>query len=142
MKKTATVGILFVLAALPAFGQAKTVPRLNELATAFAARFNQKDAAGITAFYTDDAVLMPPDLPAVKGRANIEEYYRKGFAQSSGTLQLKPTESSVSGSLGFETGVSSMTIGNPPKTSTGKYVVVYRRVGNDWKIAYDIFNND
>jgi ketosteroid isomerase-like protein len=142
MKKTAAVGILFVLTALPTFGQGKTVPRLNELAVAFAAAFNQKDAPGIAAFYTDDAVLMPPNLPAVKGRTSIENYYRTGFAQSSGTLQLKPTESSVSGTLAFESGVSSMTAGNPPKTATGKYVVVYKRIGNDWKIAYDIFNND
>ena len=142
MKKTAAVGIVFVLTALPTFGQGKTVPRLNELATAFAAAFNQKDAPGITAFYTDDAVLMPPNLPAVKGRTNIESYYRSGFAQSSGTLQLKPTESTISGTLAFESGVSSMTAGNPPKTATGKYVVVYKRIGNEWKIAYDIFNND
>jgi hypothetical protein len=26
--------------------------------------------------------------------------------------------------------------------SAGKYVVIYRRVGRAWKIAYDIFNND
>jgi ketosteroid isomerase-like protein len=142
MKKITAVGIVFGLAALPIWGQGKTEPRLNELATAFAAAFNQKDAAGITAFYTDDAVLMPPNLPAVKGRANIEAYYRNGFAQSSGTLQLKPTESTISGTLAFEAGVSSMTAGNPPKTATGKYVVVYKRVGNNWKIAYDVFNND
>jgi hypothetical protein len=26
--------------------------------------------------------------------------------------------------------------------SAGKYVVIYERIRNEWKIVYDIFNND
>jgi len=34
-------------------------------------------------------------------------------------------------------------LGEPALVTTGgKYVVIYRRVNGQWKIAYDIFNND
>ena len=46
----------------------------------------------------------------------------------------------VSGSRAFEAGTSSLVAGGIE--SAGKYVVVYQRVNNEWKIVYDIFNND
>jgi ketosteroid isomerase-like protein len=30
---------------------------------------------------------------------------------------------------------------SPPKDVTGKYVVVWQRVGKDWKLAADIWND-
>jgi ketosteroid isomerase-like protein len=140
MKSIIAGAILLVASAPPAVGQERTDPVLNRLAAAFAAAFNERDAGKIAAFYTDDAVVMPPDMPMVKGREAIETYYRRGFAQSSGTVRLAPFESEITGMTAFETGTSSMTIGN--QAETGKYVIVYRRVKGEWKIAYDIFNND
>lgn len=146
MRKTMLVGMLLLLAGRPALGQTKTDPKLDELAAAFAAAFNEKNAAKVAAFYTDDAVVMPPNMPIVKGRRDIEAYYNKGFSQGGGTIKLRPTESVVAGTLAFETGASALTIGNPGdgggRTETGKYIVIYRREKNEWKIAYDIFNND
>lgn len=33
-----------------------------------------------------------------------------------------------------------MTKSNPPEEMTGKYVVVWRKVGDQWKLATDIWN--
>jgi ketosteroid isomerase-like protein len=142
MRNAAVVGMLLLAAIGSTPAQRRTDPKLDEIAAAFAAAFNRGDAASITAFYTDDAVLMPPNLPAVKGRSEIETYYRNGFSRSSGTVKIVPSESRVDGSIAFEAGSSSMTTGSPPRTETGKYLVIYRLVGNEWKMAYDIFNND
>jgi ketosteroid isomerase-like protein len=153
MRKMALVGILLLAAGRPALGQGKTDPKLNELAAAFAAAFNAKDAAGVAAFYTDDAVVMAPNVPMLKGRSDIEAYYKQGFSQGGGTMRLHPFESAASGSVAFEAGTSTLTIGNPSgqllpgaggggRTEAGKYVVIYKRVKNEWKIAFDIFNND
>jgi hypothetical protein len=58
-------------------------------------------------------------------------------------------ESVISGNTAFEAGASSVTMprstpaGNAaPRIDNGKYVVIYKRVGNAWKIAYDISNDD
>ena len=59
-------------------------------------------------------------------------------------------ESAIGGAHAFEAGRSSLTTrrsassrgGPDPNTTSGKYVVIYKRVNDDWKIAYDIFNDD
>lgn len=147
MRKTVVVGMLLLVGSGPALGQGKTDPKLDELAAAFAAAFNEKDATKVAAFYTDDAVVMPPNMPMVKGRNDIEAYFKKGFSQAGGTMKLRPIESVVTGALAIEAGASTLTVGNPGvgaggRTEAGKYVVIYKRVKSEWKIAYDIFNND
>jgi uncharacterized protein (TIGR02246 family) len=142
--KRASLICLLLVAGGPIFGQGRTDPALNQLAAAFAAAFNEQDAVKVAAFYTEDAVLMPPNMAMVKGRRDIEAYYRKGFSQSGGTMKLNPFESSIAGTLAIEAGGSTMsgTVGGAARTDAGKYVVIYRRVKNEWKIAFDIFNND
>jgi uncharacterized protein (TIGR02246 family) len=135
-----TVAAAFVVTGIVQ-GQGKTDPALNKLAAEWAAAFNAKDAAKIASFYADDAVVMPPNLPMVKGRANIEAHFKGEIQQGATNFQLKPVESAISGPQAFEAGTSTMTLPGG-LTDRGKYLVVLKRVGNDWKIAYDIYNND
>ena len=61
-----------------------------------------RDVEGMLAFWTDDAVALPPGLPAVVGKAPLREYVRKspdpGFriAWRSTDVQFSPD-----GSLGY-----------------------------------------
>ena len=121
-------------------GQQRTDPALNKLADAFAEAFNAKDAPRVAAFYAEDAIVMPPDQPMVRGRQNIEAYYARGFRQDISNFRLAPMESAIAGAHAFEAGASSLT--ERRGTTSGKYVVIYTRVDGQWKIAYDIFNND
>ena len=154
MKKAALVlGVLLFVSGGPLHAQQQqqlTDPALDKLAEEFAVAFNAKDAAKISAFYTDDAVVMPPGQPVVIGRENIEAYYERGFEDDIADFRIKPVESKISGDQAFEAGMSRLTqrstaslaSANPPVTSTGKYLVVFKRVNGTWKIAYDIFNTD
>jgi uncharacterized protein (TIGR02246 family) len=136
-----TVSVAAALA-VPSFvgSQGKTDPALNKLAADFAAAFNAKDAAKVASFYADDAVVMPPNEPMVKGRANIEAYFKREL-QEGAKLQLKPLESAIAGAQAFEAGAATVTFADG-RTSNEKYLTVFKRVGSDWKIAYDIFNSD
>jgi uncharacterized protein (TIGR02246 family) len=151
MKTIAVVAGVALLAGVGLVrGQQPTDPALNRLASEFAAAFNAKDAKRITTFYTDDGVIMPPDQGMVRGRRDIEAYYTRDFQQDVSDFRLIPIESVVSGEQAFEAGTSRLThrrglssraaVG--AATQTGKYLVVYKRVGGSWRIAYDIFNND
>jgi uncharacterized protein (TIGR02246 family) len=121
-------------------GQGKTDPALK-LAPEWAAAFNAKDAAKIASLYAEDAVLMPPNQPTVKGRANIEAHWKGEIQQGATNMQLNPVESSISGSQAFEAGTSTLTLPGG-QTERGKYLAILKRVGNEWKIAYDIYNSD
>ena len=134
------VGTL-VLAGTLAGGQGKTDATLDKMAQEFAAAFNNRDAAKVASFYAEDGVLMPPNRPMVKGRANIEMDFKKAFAEGITSLQLRPTESAAAGNQAFEAGTLSFAMTNGGAV-TGKYLIVFKREGGIWKIAYDSFNSD
>lgn len=151
MKSVAVfLGVTLIAVAAARGGQQTTDPALDKLAAAFADAFNVKDAARVAAFYADDAIVMPPNQPMVRGRRAIESYYARGFQQDVANFRLFPIESATNGAQAFEAGRSSLTLGRSAasrggpdlSTANGKYVVIYKRVNDQWKIAYDIFNDD
>jgi uncharacterized protein (TIGR02246 family) len=105
-----------------------------------------KDAAAIAALYTDDGALMPPNAPIGKGHDAVQ----KGWAGMMGTpgfdLTFVPEQIVVAGSgdmaLDRGTYALKMSPGGKAMSDTGKYVVVWRKVGGEWKAAADIFNSD
>jgi uncharacterized protein (TIGR02246 family) len=113
-------------------GQGKTDPALN-LAPQWQAAFNAKDAAKIASLYAEDAVVMPPNQPIVKGRANIEAHWKGEIQQGGTNMKLNPVESAISGSQAFEVGTSTMTLPGG-QTDRGKYVAILKRAGNEWKM--------
>jgi len=140
--RTVTLIVAVALMAMPGVtrAQAKTDPVLDKLATEFAAAYNAHDAAKVASFYADDAVLMVPNEPMTKGRKNIEAHYKEDFGRGAVRLRIRPVESVVAGDRAFEVGTATATLG--PLSDDGKYIVIYKRVGSEWKIAYDIFNSD
>jgi uncharacterized protein (TIGR02246 family) len=138
------VGRAALLAVGLVHGQRKTEPALDKITKEFTAAFNAKDAKKVASFYADDAVLMSPDSPMVRGRSNIEVHYEETFRVMFSDVQMKPVESVITGTRAFEVGTSSATRPGDAsaRTENGKYLVIYKRVGNNWKIAYDMYNSD
>jgi uncharacterized protein (TIGR02246 family) len=104
--------------------------------------FNKGDFAGIASLYTYDAAAFPPGSGIVKGRAAIEAMW-KGMAAQVGdpkltTLDVKPLGPSAAREIGT---FSLKSKGATPQELTGKYVVVWEKIGNDWKLAADIWND-
>ena len=104
------------------------------------------DAKAIASLYTEDAVEMPPNEPPIKGRAAIQQHYEKLFTMgkiSGFTLNHLDTQSS--GNIGYDVGTYNQRMtpaGGSEMAETGKYTVVLRRSGGEWKIAYAIYNSD
>jgi uncharacterized protein (TIGR02246 family) len=104
--------------------------------------FNKGDFAGVASLYTEDATALPPGSGMVKGRAAIEAMWKSMSEQVSDpkftTLDAKPLGPSAAREIGM---FSLKTKGSTPQEVTGKYVVVWEKVGNDWKLAADIWND-
>jgi uncharacterized protein (TIGR02246 family) len=105
------------------------------------------DTTAMVAHYTDDAIVMMPNMPAFRGR----DAYRSGVARM--LKEMSVTDAAfttedvmVSGDLAVETGTYAMTMqprrGGAMK-DTGKYITVWRRQSDgSWKIVRDISNAD
>ena len=100
----------------------------------------------VKAFYAPDAVLMPPNHPAVEGRASIQSFFQ-GFIDSGLTsIKLETPTIASAGDLAYGRGHYSLSMSPPggtPVQDVGKYVVAYRRQANGaWRAVADIFNSD
>jgi uncharacterized protein (TIGR02246 family) len=103
--------------------------------------FNKGNFDGIASLYTEDATAFPPGSAMVKGRAAIGAMWKSMAEQISDpkvtTLEVKPLGPSAAREIGT---FSLKTKGPTPQEVTGKYVVVWEKIGGDWKLAADIWN--
>ena len=104
--------------------------------------------AGLSDHYADDAVMLPEDMPRAEGRAAIEARLAEIFSGVSGaslTLTTDHIVVSESGDLAYAFGTadqSGTTTEGETYQSTGKWVVVMKNVGGEWKVVADIWNSD
>ena len=122
----------------PAFAQKAEIAAANAKWMEF---FNKGDFAGIASLYTVDAAAFPPGAPMVRGREAIGEMW-KGLAEkvtdpNVTTLDVKALGPAAAREIGT---FSLKTKGPSPQEIIGKYVVVWEKVGGDWKLAADIWN--
>jgi uncharacterized protein (TIGR02246 family) len=105
-----------------------------------------KDAAGIAELYAEDGAVMPPNAPIGKGRAAIQQTWASMMRTPGFDLTFVPEQIIVSssGDMALDRGTYRLTVApdGTAQTDTGKYVVVWRKIGSEWKAAADIFNSD
>ena len=138
MRSTALVVAFFFGLIVPATAQKANIEAVNAKWTEF---FNKGDFDGVASLYTADATAFPPGSAMVKGRAAIGAMWRNMAEQVSDpkvtTLDVKRLGRSAAREIGT---FSLKTKDSTPKEVTGKYVVVWEKVGRDWKLAADIWN--
>jgi uncharacterized protein (TIGR02246 family) len=131
------IAFLTVLAA-PAAAQKAEIAAANAKWIAF---FNKGDFDGVASLYTTEAAAFPPGSAMVKGRSAIGAMW-KGMAEHGTDPKITALDVRRLGpSAAREIGTFSLkTKDSPPKEITGKYVVIWQKVGRDWKLATDIWN--
>ena len=86
--------------------------------------------------------LAPRLARAAAGRAAIEALWKSMVQQVSDpkltTLDVKPLGPSAAREIGT---FSLRTKGPTSQEVTGKYLVLWEKIGSDWKLAADIWND-
>jgi uncharacterized protein (TIGR02246 family) len=105
------------------------------------------DVEAVTAKFDDDAILMVPNQPLLRGRLDIQYFY-EGWCHG----PMKPTafafdhlEAIASGDYAYDVGTYKLTMLVGPGrnvSDNGKYTTVLKHSDGEWKIAYLIFNSD
>ncbi|HEY2210291.1 MAG TPA: nuclear transport factor 2 family protein [Bradyrhizobium sp.] len=133
--------IAWIVLAGPVLAQDKaTIEKMN---AAFTDAFNNGDFASAAALYTEDAYVLAPGAEILKGRGSIQSFWAKA-GESLGdvnltTLAVTPLGPSVAREIGT---FSGKTKGSEPQDVSGKYVVIWQKVGDDWKMSTDIWNSN
>lgn len=107
--------------------------------------FKAGDAKAVAALYAEDALLLPPGNPGVRGRAAIQAFFIKDIAEAKAAgvvLVVNPkTDVGVSGDMGWESGTYTATV-KGAVVESGKFLSVSRKKNGKWLYLRDTWNAD
>jgi uncharacterized protein (TIGR02246 family) len=141
------------LAAVSASAQQKAAgadeAAIAKTRTAYQTAAGSQDGAALAKLYAADGVEMPPNAPAVTGRAAIEAFH-KAFGQQwmMHGMTITPKSVQVHGDTAYEVGTYKQGLmpmkGGAVIDDTGKYVVLLKKdtAGGTWLITHAIYNSD
>ena len=105
--------------------------------------FKKQDAKALASLYTSDACLMGGNMPIVQG--DIESFWVEFFKSGKTEMELMTQELFNAGDIVAERSNYKMTLQPPemdPIVDVGKYVVVWKKTPEGYKIHWDIMNSD
>ncbi|MDI6767313.1 MAG: DUF4440 domain-containing protein [Bacteroidota bacterium] len=123
----------------------KYIVEKNALWSESVARY---DFTTVLSMYTDNATLMPPNYPLVRGLQQIKAFYQRMPAKGVRITNTIFTtfEITLKDSTAYEIGQYSMDIERPniPTISdTGKYSTIWKlQTNGTWKIYVDCWNSN
>jgi ketosteroid isomerase-like protein len=95
-------------------------------------------------YYTDDAMVLPPNAPSVTGHAAIEAMF-KTFPPIT-AFELKTEEVEGTADLAYVRGRYTLTMSPPGAAAiadSGKYLEIWRKQSDgSWKSMRDMFSSD
>jgi uncharacterized protein (TIGR02246 family) len=120
--------------------------KIAERDAEYGAAASRGDIAAVAELYTDDAILLPPNAEMVRGKQGVKQFFDE-LKKTRGVPQvtLRTIELEELGDTANEVGELTLRIqppGGEPVTDVGKYVVIWKRQGDAWKLAVDIWNTN
>ena len=125
---------------------AKEMAALQAVDQNWAKAYNAGNADAVAILYDEQAVLLPPNAPGVKGRAAIKAFFVKDTAESQKagvafTLGPKPA-GGVFGDMGWQSGTYAVRDKAGKVIETGKYLSVSMKKDGKWLYVRDTWNAD
>jgi uncharacterized protein (TIGR02246 family) len=143
MKRSLLIAVVVIGAVISTQAQNPVRRAIEANTRQFIEAFNKGDAAAVANMYTMDAHLLPPNSEIIEGRAEIQKFWQGAMSAGLKLVSLDIADLQVSGNTAIEVGRYTSTMpgaGGATTTDKGKYVVVWKRQGQSWKLAIDTFN--
>jgi ketosteroid isomerase-like protein len=121
---------------------------LRDLDAQWSAAAGAKDLDKTVSYYSDDAIVMPPNAPSATTKEAIRKVWKDLLASTGLVISWKTTkvEVATSGDLACLSGTYELTMNDASGTSVndrGKYVEVWeKQADGKWKCGTDIWNSD
>lgn len=145
-------GLLFACSANDGSNKSPTVSAaaheqaIREINEQWLAMIRDHDAAAVSRLYTADGAMMAPGAPIAQGHPALEKAW-SGLMQMPGfglTFEADQIVVASGGDMALDRGGYQLSLDGPDGATKdiGKYVVVWRNIDGQWKVAADIFNSD
>lgn len=117
--------------------------QIKAAAKAFSAAYLKKDYEAIAKAYTPDAKIFPTNAPIISGYEAIKKRWANSSGFSPVTHEIIPEEMVVLGDTAHDYGTykgKNKKDNGTEITYQGKYVVIWKKIDNQWKMYLDIWN--
>jgi len=114
---------------------------IQEANRRFSEHLSQSDAAAISRCYSENAVIMPPNQDLIRGRKNIEGFWRGIMTAGVKGLRLESQNIETYGEVLAEIGRFTVLIEGNQVIDEGKYLVLWKQENGEWKLFRDIWNS-
>ena len=131
----------------PAVDVAAVKAAVADINQKYMAAVAARDTDAVAGLYSTDARTLAPNAPRADGHDAIRALW-VGFLSTPGlNLTFSSTDVTVSeaGDMAYDVGTYQLTMTGPkgqPIQDVGKYVTIFKKVGDEWKISVDTFNSD
>lgn len=107
----------------------------------FMAAFRRGDSAGMAAVYTEDAEILPPNLPPIHGKPAIQAFWQGALDMGIAEAVLETVEFEQVGDTAWEVGKGVLKTKDGQVLDDAKYIVIWKREHGAWKWHRDIWNS-
>jgi ketosteroid isomerase-like protein len=107
-----------------------------------------KDVEQTVAYYSDDAIVFPPNATSAATKEAIRNGWKEMFASPGFVITWRPTKVQVgkAGEMAWVSGTYELTMNDAsgkPINDRGKYLEVWeKQTDGNWKCAADMWNSD
>lgn len=120
------------------------VAQIQELSRRFSAAYVAGDIDTMVGLYTPDGVIFPGNSEALQGPDAIRRYWTIPAGQRITRHVATPTEIRIDGDHAYDHGVyeiAGVRDGTAWGPTLGKYVIVWRRTPQGWRMHLDMWNS-
>jgi uncharacterized protein (TIGR02246 family) len=107
----------------------------------FMETFELGDAAGMATLYTENGQLLPPNTDIVSGRQGIQAFWQGAIDMGIKAMKLETTELEEHGDTAIAVGKYTLSGEGDQVIDSGKYVVILKQEGGQWRLHRDIWNS-
>lgn len=123
---------------------AEAAREIRDAWAAYVRAHDRGDPDGVARWFTDDAVVLTPGLPDVRGRDGFRELISRSFAVATfQDLTIESRELEIHGDRAWEIGTFTETMvveGEDPRLLCGRFVVQWIRADDGWRIRRYLSN--
>ncbi|MBC3540117.1 YybH family protein [Rufibacter sediminis] len=115
---------------------------IKSLNASFVSSFNQGDVGSVANLYTKTALLLPAGSETVKGREAIGQYWQNALEMGVKEMDLHTVEVEQLDLTAIEMGTYTLKAENGRSLDQGKYMAVWKKESDHWKMQKDIWNSN
>lgn len=124
-------------------GKDKDIQQILQNIKTFSEHYMNSDHEAIAKCYTEDGIIFPSRIDFVQGQEAIAEWWTIPEEVTIKFHKITPKEITIVKKTAYDYGYYEGETLKPDGTSIswkGKYVIVWKKIGKEWKMYLDIWN--